>query len=175
MSEKYDGLTGLYTREQVMTCANELLTKAVESNTPLSIILLDLDKFKNFNDHFGLPLGDELIINFAKTLKANCRKEDQVGRYGGEEFLMIMPDTTAEEALLMFEDLLRQVSNSTVLLKSAKGSIEHNYSFSGGIAALPGDGGTLEELLISADKALYRSKINGRNRISMAINLPIAS
>ena len=175
MSKMYDGLTGLYTREQAMTCAEELLTKADESQTPLSIILLDLDEFKDFNDHFGLPLGDELIVNFAKTLKANCRKEDLVGRYGGEEFLMVMPDTTAEEALLMLEDLLRQVSNSAVSLKSAKEAIEHKYSFSGGIAALPGDGGTLKELLISADKALYRSKINGRNRISMAINLSKAS
>ena len=175
MSKKYDGLTGLYTREQVMTCAEELLTKAAESKTPLSVILLDLDNFKDFNDHFGLPLGDELIINFAKTLKANCRKEDLVGRYGGEEFLMVMPDTLAEEALIMLEDLLRQVSNSATPLKSAEHSIEHKYSFSGGIAALPRDGGTLEELLISADKALYRSKINGRNRISVAINLPKAS
>ena len=174
MSETHDGLTGVFNRNALLEATNELIASATENGTPLSIVLLDLDQFKNFNDHFGLPFGDELIIKFASTLKANCRNGDLVGRYGGEEFLMVMPDTMAEEALLMLEDLLRQVSKSKVTLDVSGNSIEHRYTFSGGIAAFPKDGKDLKELLTSADEALFRSKVNGRNRITTAINLPKA-
>ncbi len=169
MSNHLDELTGVLRKRVLIERINELLVEAAEAGTTLSLVLMDLDLFKEFNDTHGHMAGDELISSFAKILQANCRTSDLVGRYGGEEFILAMPDTYPEEALLMMEDLLRQVSQTTHKFQAGKHEFEHQYTFSGGVSAFPRDGSAFEELMQAADKALYRAKINGRNRLALAV------
>ena len=169
MEDLYDDLTGVMTRHSLWEKLEVLFEEAAREKTTLTLVLTDLDHFKTFNDTHGHALGDELIVTFARALQSNCRVRDLIGRYGGEEFVVAMPDTLPEEALLMMEDVRRQISTTKYELKANDNTIEHSFTFSGGIAAFPKDGKDAREVMRAADGALYRAKDNGRDRLALAV------
>ncbi len=169
MNERYDEMTKVLNRNALWHELDKLVKTASEKSQSLSVVLMDLDNFKVFNDSEGHLMGDELIKRFASVLESNCRPDDVLGRYGGEEFLIAMPDTHPEEALLMMEDVRRQISSTTFHFETAEKSIEQRFTFSGGIASYPKDGKDHREVIRAADSALYRAKENGRDRLALAV------
>jgi len=129
---------------------------------PLSIIVMDIDHFKNINDTYGHYVGDEFLKVIANLIDGQTRGYDIACRYGGEEFLLLLPGTSAQTA---FEraDELRSLCSKTTITHQGK---ELGASLSFGIATYPSDGLEGEVVLIKADRALYKSKENGRNHVT---------
>ncbi|HNS96426.1 MAG TPA: diguanylate cyclase [Polyangiaceae bacterium] len=161
-----DGLTGLANRHTYNQAIHRLLTQGRQTGRPLSIIVLDIDHFKRFNDKHGHLAGDDALRFVASVLRANARKTDIVARYGGEEFVVVLPDTTYEQALSVAEKLI-----STVRVEStttAWGTI----TICAGVASSPEGGMDGTTLFENADKALYRAKRNGRDRVEGHFRIP---
>lgn len=159
-----DGLTGIPNRrcfEQTMTNSWNL---AVRQQSPLSLLMLDIDHFKAYNDRYGHPAGDECLQRVAKALAATVhRKTDLLARYGGEEFVCVLPGTDLAGALDLAEQMRAVVSDLNIPHAVEAGRV----SLSLGVAcAHPGAGESLALLLTAADQALYRAKQAGRNRVS---------
>jgi diguanylate cyclase len=154
----HDELTGLLNRRSLMDALRDELQRADRQKTPLCAGILDLDKFKAVNDTLGHLAGDKTLKIFATTLKGHTRKSDRFGRYGGEEFLLIMTGTGPDTALVPM-DRMRDALAAADWSEVAPG---FSMTFSCGIACHePGE--TLEALLQRADEALYRAKADGRN------------
>ncbi len=159
-----DGLTGLANRRHLMETLKQEVDRAARYSTALSALILDLDKFKNFNDTYGHLKGDELLRAFAALVKNNVRSTDFPGRYGGEEFTIILPNTALKGAMVIAERLRK----ATESLKISVNENEHAYAgttVSIGLAELS-EGENEEKLLAAADAALYRAKQEGRNRVA---------
>jgi diguanylate cyclase (GGDEF)-like protein len=157
-----DNLTKLYNRYYLEEISKLDLTRAKRYGYPVSFVFLDIDFFKKINDTFGHDIGDLVLKHFADKLLQNIRESDSAFRYGGEEFLIMMPHTTKEEALSTIERLqskLSQVGGLTI------GREQIVYTFSAGITDTEESGFELEQLLKNADNKLYSAKRNGRNRI----------
>lgn len=155
-----DGMTGLlnhtYTKEQLQI----ELERAVRQNTPLSCALIDLDEFKKINDTYGHPMGDRVLTSLSRMLKQRLRKSDIVGRYGGDEFSVILPSTSQLEATNILNEIRKDFSHVPHTCKS-----ENVFAtFSCGIASYP-DFADPDELNNATDQALYRAKKKGRNRV----------
>jgi diguanylate cyclase (GGDEF)-like protein len=163
-----DGLTGLLGHKYIKAELELELARARRSKAPLSVVLIDIDHFKQVNDRYGHPMGDRVLRVLARLLKQRLRATDRVGRYGGEEFMMVLPETTAEAAKLVVDDLRQRFSR--IAHKSEHGELR--VSFSGGIAQADADTPILE-VVRAADAALYTSKVGGRDRISLARERPI--
>jgi len=159
-----DGLTGLYNRRYMEETLKQQLSRATRQLHPLGIIMLDIDHFKSINAIHGHATGDELLRELGKLLKNNIRNEDIACRYGGEEFLLIMPDTSLETAVQRAE-LLRQSAHG---LHVQEGQLLEGITLSLGVAVYPQHGSTTESVLNAADAALYRAKQAGRDRVVMA-------
>jgi len=146
-----------------MKCLNEEMARAQRSNTPCSVAIIDLDFFKRINDQFGHPAGDEALRTFAISIFANIRTIDKLGRYGGEEFLLILPETAKDQAVRTL-DRLRSII-SEVDWTAISGSF--NLTMSAGICSVrPAD--SANDILARVDIALYRAKDAGRNRVVAA-------
>jgi diguanylate cyclase (GGDEF)-like protein len=158
-----DELTGSYNRRCIMRALDEELARAQRLNNPCSVALIDLDWFKRINDAYGHPTGDEVLRTFAITMFANIRSIDKFGRYGGEEFLLLLPDTSEQQAAGMMDRLRLIISE----LDWSAFSTGMQVTISAGIATLRRDEST-DILLARADRALYASKARGRNRITSA-------
>src|SRR3954453_5825912 len=158
-----DELTGSFNRRCIMRMLDDEIARAHRSKTPFSVALIDLDWFKRINDAYGHPTGDEVLRTFAITVFANIRSIDRFGRYGGEEFLLILPDTTRDTAARILD---RQRDIVAGLDWSAF-SPGMNVTISAGVAAL-GPNEAADALLARADSALYKAKAQGRNRIATA-------
>ncbi|MGE5403536.1 MAG: diguanylate cyclase [Candidatus Saccharibacteria bacterium] len=155
-----DGLTGLNNRRHFYDLASQEIGKARRYKMPLSMIMLDIDFFKKVNDTYGHTCGDDVLRNVANCVQSNIRTVDIHGRYGGEEFVVLLPFTTAEQACILAERLRYRVAE--IITRSEAQEI--NVTISLGIAGYHLDGSdTLEELLKRADEALYSAKSNGRN------------
>lgn len=155
-----DALTGLYNHATLKVRLESELGRALRQNAPLAFAMLDIDNFKKVNDQYGHPAGDAVIKSISRLLKQRLRKSDIVGRYGGEEFAVIFPETTAQEANRILDNLRLQFSE----IIHGHGITTFNCEFSGGVAAAP----TIKEvaaLIDAADKALYKAKNGGKNRI----------
>ena len=158
-----DGLTGLLTRRELMGRLQREHVDALRQQRPLSILMLDLDVFKRLNDRFGHLAGDAVLRKVASIITASSRRGDHVGRYGGEEFLLILPGATAPDAARV-ADTIRQAVADCVL--PFAGELLH-FTASIGVATLHAD--ELPQALIArADAALYRAKRAGRNRVEAA-------
>ena len=158
-----DGLTGLLNHSKSKECLNNELARAKRENTPLSFAMLDLDLFKNINDNYGHPVGDRVLKSIANLFKQRLRKYDIIGRYGGEEFIVILPNTDAETAKKVINTIRADFSKLSHY--SDKG--EFCCTFSCGIASFPEF--TLEKSISDeADKALYQAKQTGRNKVLYA-------
>ncbi|TKR30529.1 diguanylate cyclase [Luteimonas gilva] len=158
-------LTGLFNRRYLEEAMARELSRCARRQLPLSLLILDLDRFKAFNDVHGHAGGDALLSAFGKLLQEMSRGEDIACRYGGEEFTLIMPETEPETATQRAEAVRDAVENMRVRHLGAE---LPKVTVSIGVAAFPGDGDAPEELLRAADEALYRAKRNGRNRVERA-------
>ncbi|MCP3471101.1 diguanylate cyclase [Bradyrhizobium sp. CCGUVB1N3] len=156
-----DELTGSLNRRSIMRALDEEIAGAREAKAPCSAALIDLDWFKRINDAHGHPTGDEVLRTFAITIFANIRPNDRFGRYGGEEFLLLMPETSGEAAMRML-DRLRLIVAELDWSAFAPGM---HVTISAGVAALR-DNDNADSFLARADSALYSAKAQGRNRIA---------
>jgi diguanylate cyclase (GGDEF)-like protein len=153
-----DALTGLPNKRNVADNIKRMVAHASRAVSPLAALALDLDHFKQINDRYGHSRGDEVLAAVGSTLKNCCRESDLVGRVGGEEFLILLPDTGLEAAQIVAEAIRAAVATIVVP------SIERSITASVGIAVLPDQAGDAPTLLRNADRALYVAKNNGRNR-----------
>ena len=158
-----DDLTGTFNRRCIMRMLNDEIVRAQRGETALTIAMLDLDWFKRINDTCGHPTGDEVLQTFAITVSANTRNTDRFGRYGGEEFLLLLPDTASEAAVHSL-DRLRQIIAGLNWSAFAAGM---SVTMSVGVATLAANE-TPESLLARADSFLYAAKERGRNRVAAA-------
>jgi diguanylate cyclase len=158
-----DELTGSFNRRCIMRMLDEEIARAGRNASPCSIALIDLDWFKRINDAYGHPTGDEVLRTFAITMFANIRSADRFGRYGGEEFLLVLPDMAAEKAVRAL-DRLRAIIGDLDWSAFSPGM---TVTISAGVATLrPNE--TPDSFLARADSALYAAKARGRNRIASA-------
>jgi diguanylate cyclase (GGDEF)-like protein len=158
-----DELTGSFNRRCIMRLLDDEIVRAHRTKTPCSIALIDLDWFKRINDAFGHPTGDEVLRTFAITIFANIRGIDKFGRYGGEEFLLLLPDT-ADDAAARSLDRLRAIIADLDWSAFSSGM---QVTISAGVTMLRPDE-TPDTFLARADAALYAAKARGRNRIASA-------
>jgi diguanylate cyclase (GGDEF)-like protein len=155
----FDKLTGLYNRMKFDDLFLEKYLEAKEQHTPLSVAILDIDKFKDFNDNYGHLIGDEVLIEISKNIKSNIRESDIVARWGGEEFVILFVHTPLDEAVVVVEKLRKIIA-------------EHEHKIAGKISASFGlsdyrEDDSIESIFNRCDKALYRAKANGRNRVEV--------
>ena len=159
----FDQLTKLYNRRFLDNRARELIKTAIQQDQPLCVAILDIDKFKSINDTYGHAIGDLVIQIFANRLRNQNRPLDLLARFGGEEFVLVMPNTTLEVAQA-------HINNSRITMKD-RAYIANEFSlkvtFSTGIAKLDSGNNTYKKILNSADKALYTSKNTGRDKVSI--------
>ncbi len=159
----HDPLTGAFNRRYFSEALDQEAARSTRENTPFSILILDVDHFKQFNDTYGHKCGDIVLQALANFLNENTRQGDIVCRYGGEEFVILMTDVASDAAYKRAELFRSNFENMTVAYEGK----ELKCTFSAGIASYPIHAGSGEALLILADQALYQSKASGRNRVSI--------
>lgn len=157
-----DGLTELYNHRYFQEQIRMQVEQSKRYNTSFSLIIIDIDFFKKFNDTFGHQSGDAVLKEVAQTLRRNVRATDIVCRYGGEEMSIILPNTSKEEALLTAQKICERVASKKFKLFNGK---ETNVTISLGVSTYPSDGSTAVEIIEVADKRLYNAKNNGRNQV----------
>jgi diguanylate cyclase (GGDEF)-like protein len=158
-----DGMTGLYNRNHFFAEARRVLGIAQRHRRPAAVIMLDVDHFKRINDTHGHPVGDEVIKVVATRLRESTRDGDVVGRYGGEEFALVTPETGAG-AIRLAERLRAAICDRPVQTEAGALTV----TISVGVAHVEGGEQDLTDLLAHADAALYTAKQNGRNRVEVA-------
>lgn len=159
-----DELTGLNNRRAFFDDGEQVLNQAKRYSHPFSLIMLDVDHFKQVNDSYGHAAGDDVLETLADILRKQAREVDILGRLGGEEFALILPETALPDALAMAERLRTEIASTPV--KNTKSDIHITASF--GIATLTPQHTSLENLINEADDALYGAKKNGRNRVEQS-------
>jgi two-component system cell cycle response regulator len=158
-----DQLTGLHNRRYMSRHLDTLMANARKSERPLAFVIMDIDYFKQVNDTYGHDIGDEVLKEFASRIAANTRGIDLACRYGGEEFVVAMPDTDIAFATNIAERLRQSIETTPVKISRAPGQLTITISI--GIARCEGASDTAESLLHRADQALYRAKRTGRNKV----------
>lgn len=160
-----DELTELFNRRGFAIAAGRLLGQAVRYQRALSVVMIDADNLKEINDKYGHKAGDRLLIKLVRSIQTQLRDSDIMGRYGGDEFVVLLPEATANGALDVAERIREAVSNM---------SLEFNGDFinvtvSMGVATFPEDGRTLDSLVDNADKGMYKAKMTGRDKIMQCV------
>ncbi len=158
-----DSLTRLWNHGYFQYLLTEELKKAYENKTPLSLIMFDIDNFKNYNDSLGHQMGDHLLREIARILKTTCDGQGDVARYGGEEFAVILPNVANGKAFDIAESLRKAVENYQ--FKGQEVQPTKNLTISAGLATYPEDALDKERLIYLADMALYEAKRTGKNRV----------
>ncbi len=159
-----DQLTGVYNRRFIDVSLAESISLHTNLAKVFTIVLLDIDFFKKVNDTYGHPFGDVVLRQMAGYLKSNLRDTDWVARYGGEEFMLFFGRSTVQEVSAVIKRLHTGIQNLNIV----DGDVSVKITASFGVSSFPKDGGTITEIIASADKALYQSKSAGRNRITLA-------
>lgn len=159
-----DPLTGLFNRRYMETHVGTLVDRSAARGKPLSVLILDIDYFKSINDTFGHDAGDDVLREFADRLKKSIRGIDLACRYGGEEFVVVMPDTDLGVAALVGERIRRRIASEPFPV--GQGARQVEVTISVGIAARMGPQDNASQILKRADEALYRAKRDGRNRVA---------
>jgi len=155
-------LTNLYNHRYFQTHLSSEVTRVYRYPHPLSLIMLDIDSFKEFNDTYGHPKGDLVLSQIARAIKKNVRKVDIPCRYGGEEFAIILPETKLAEAVLVAEKIRASVGK--IHFDTGKDAQKKRMTVSGGVAQFR-SGMKKEDLVRCADESLYEAKGTGKNRI----------
>ncbi|HXY73820.1 MAG TPA: diguanylate cyclase [Dehalococcoidales bacterium] len=153
-----DGLTRVYNHRYMHECLDKEIARGTRFGTTFSVIMIDIDFFKTYNDTYGHMAGDDVLASVGRIIQSSIRTIDMPFRYGGEEFAVILPETMVEGAWIVAERMREKIEQ-----KEFTGRSSVTASF--GIATWPADGVTKEQVLVSADKALYTAKETGRNRI----------
>lgn len=161
-----DSLTGLYNRRYAEETLEREIARAKRESSALSVIMLDLDHFKNFNDEFGHDAGDTALREAATLFAESLRTSDVVSRVGGEEFLLLLPGAAPEDALRKVDKMRERLKKIEVFHRGHRLPV---LTFSAGAACFPHDGQTADDLLRAADKALYQAKHAGRDRTMVAV------
>ncbi len=159
-----DDLTKLYNRRYFMELMELEFQRAQRYESNMSFVMIDIDNFKSFNDNYGHLLGDRILYEVAQLLRETLRVHDIVGRYGGEEFGMLMPETDDKGALVVAERYRKRVEEFVLF----EGDKELRITISLGVAGYPHpEINTVDDLIRLADNALYKAKANGRNRVEV--------
>lgn len=163
-----DSLTGLLKHADIKEQLELEAERAKRAQAPVSVAMIDIDHFKNVNDSYGHACGDNVIRALSNMLRQRLRKVDRLGRYGGEEFVAVLPGCNSDDAYQLLESI-REAFNA---LQFSSGGQQFHCSFSAGISACEADAWADEELLERADRALYRAKQSGRNRLCRDDGVP---
>lgn len=163
-----DPLTGLYNRRYLSNAIKDELARAARGGYPVSLVMGDIDHFKVINDSHGHLAGDEVLKRFSRLIKKNARQSDIICRYGGEEFLMVLPGMTKKDAARRTERL--RMAFEATLITHDESTLRATASF--GVATYPEDSKVMERLITAADKALYAAKDAGRNNVKTAAPHP---
>jgi diguanylate cyclase (GGDEF)-like protein len=161
-----DPLTGLFNRRYLEETLEREIRRAERNRGALGVVMIDLDHFKQFNDTYGHDAGDMLLRELGRLLESSIRGGDVACRYGGEEFLLILPGADAETTRQRAEQLRESVKH---LFVSHRGQSIGSVTLSGGVAAFPDHGTTGDALVQAADAALYRAKGDGRDRVVVSV------
>jgi len=161
-----DSLTGLFNHTHILDRLSLACRKAQENNTRVCFAMVDIDFFKKVNDNYGHPVGDKVISALSLFLKQRLRKTDIVGRYGGEEFAVILADTSGEDALHVMNDI-REVFSQ---LEHSADEADFKVSFSCGVCSFTGSNS--DTIVKEADEALYEAKRQGRNNVQLYLSEP---
>lgn len=157
-----DPLTGLFNRRYLDESLRRELLRAKRDGLPLSLLMIDIDHFKRLNDTHGHQAGDEVLKKLGELIRRGARRADLPCRYGGEEFLLVLPDMSAEDAAERAEEWRIAFANERI---DFEGRIVLSATFSAGVATCPANGSSCEGLIRAADQALYAAKHSGRNRV----------
>lgn len=160
-----DPLTGAFNRRHMDQRLAEEVAGALRYDLPLSVLLVDIDRFKSINDTLGHQAGDQALITLTKIARDVLRTTDVLTRYGGEEFLVIAPHTPADGALQLAERLRERIAGSQFVLSGEQAQVETRVTISVGVASLTDDVLDVDSLVRVADGNLYRAKQEGRNRV----------
>lgn len=160
----HDGLTNLFNHRHFQEVLEREVKNAEHAGIPLSLIIIDIDNFKKFNDTYGHPEGDKVLRNVADILVDNTRGKDLVARYGGEEFVIILPETSRQGAMTVAQSI-RQKVESYPFMNHNPGIEPIHLSITAGLAMFPDDGRSSKDLIVAADNALYRGKRSGKNQV----------
>lgn len=156
-----DALTRIANRRYFTEVANKHLRQSIQNNTPLSVLLFDLDKFKSINDTYGHGIGDWVLIETAKACKSSIRESDMVGRLGGEEFGVLLPNCDREQAVHIAE----KCRKALLAIDTTETEFQFTVSGSFGVSDVAESGYTLKDILHNCDEALYEAKHRGRNQV----------
>ena len=157
-----DGLTGLFNHKHLMQTLETEVARAQRHKHPLSVLMIDVDHFKQYNDRFGHQMGDKLLADIAVLFKRTTRSIDYAARYGGDEFLLLLHEVASADALMLADRVRSAVAETTF------GPGDHRVTVSIGVASYPEHGETAEAVIAAADAGLYRAKRGGRNEIVLA-------
>ena len=165
-SEK-DGLTGLFNRYGILLKLDEAIAHASQNRGSVSLISFDVNHFMEINDTHGHLVGDQVLKQTANILHENFKDGNLVGRHGGDEFLIVLPDSRAETAFVLAEEVRRLIADTEMEISDGEQMVRCRVSVSGGVAAYPTDGRERVDLVRKAKEALYRAKQTGRDRICL--------
>jgi diguanylate cyclase (GGDEF)-like protein len=161
----HDALTNLWNRKETLSALTREIDRVNRDNKPCGLVMADVDHFKEINDSYGHLAGDEVLKEIAARLKRGIRPYDIIGRYGGEEFLIVAPGCDATTTMKRAEALRTEISISPV--RTSEGNFPVTLSL-GAVAVVPGSDKSPKSILRLADEALYRAKRGGRNRVELA-------
>ena len=162
-----DTLTGLFNRGYVIEKLDSEINRSVRHGSPMAVLMIDLDHFKNINDTYGHNVGDQVLQWVGKTLRESCRVYDVPGRYGGEEFCVVLPETLVGNTTVVAERIRTRLENSELNVGNEQ-AVRVTASFGiAGLDSAPGDALSPATLIDRADRALYSAKNRGRNRVEM--------
>jgi diguanylate cyclase (GGDEF)-like protein len=161
-----DGLTKLFNHRYFQERLDQELRRSRRYKHPISLIMADIDFFKNYNDQFGHPRGDTALKTVAGILRAMTRETDIIARYGGEEFVLVLPETTKTEATMLAKRIVEAIEAESFFGEEAMPG--GKFTISMGVAAMPDDASNKQDLIDAADKSLYKAKDGGRNQVVTA-------
>ncbi len=157
-----DGLTDLYNHRHFHELLTQEVARSIRYEHPLSLLMIDIDDFKRFNDSYGHPAGDRVLQDISRLFKESCRRVDYICRYGGEEFGIITPETSGKNAVYVARRLVNKVREMKIPIYGS--TTEGSLTISIGLAGYPADAKTKNDLIIKADKYLLEAKKSGKNR-----------
>jgi diguanylate cyclase len=167
VAEERDGLTGVLKRAGLIARLDKACTEADRSRSSVTVVCIDVDEFDQINRQFGRYTGDEVLRRVGSVLASNFKEPGVVGRFGGDEFAVILPGSRAETAFVLAEEVRKVIEDTPIPIQAGEMHSHLPVRISGGVAEYPSDGADWREMLRKADEALYRAKQLGRNRICL--------
>ncbi len=165
--EQKDGLTGLFNRNAIVHQLEAACTLAARQKETISVVLFDVDQFERINVEYGHRFGDEVLKRLSTVLTANFSDRNFIGRFGGDEFIVVLPGCQAETAFVLAEEVRKVIEDSEMSVTFGSTSLAMSFHVTGGVATFPADASEWVDLIRKADEALYRAKRTGRNRICL--------